>query len=135
MARLQPGEIAVIDHEDLDEVAARSLVEAKPALWSTPGGRSAGAIPTPGPRIVLEAGIPVLDAVGDGVFKCLADGDVVEVKGGRIYRDGRLIAEGRQLTREGVEEAYAPPGGTWPPKSKPLSKTRWNTPAGRRTSS
>ncbi|MBO2520704.1 MAG: hypothetical protein CW345_02690 [Firmicutes bacterium] len=107
VARLQPGEIAVIDHEDLDEVAARSLVEAKPALVVNARRSISGRYPTPGPRIVLEAGIPVLDAVGDGVFQCLADGDVVEVKGGRIYRDGRLIAQGRRLTREGVEEAYA----------------------------
>ena len=31
VARLEPGEIAVLDHEDLDEVAARGLVDAKPA--------------------------------------------------------------------------------------------------------
>ena len=82
VARLQPGEIAVIDHEDLDEVAARSLIEAKPALVVNARRSISGRYPTPGPRIVLEAGIPVLDAVGDGVFQCLADGDVVEVKGG-----------------------------------------------------
>ena len=31
IARLQPGDIAVIDHEDLDRVAAETLVGARPA--------------------------------------------------------------------------------------------------------
>ena len=105
-ARLEPGEIAVIDHEDLDEVAARSLVHARAALVVNAKRSISGRYPNPGPRILLEAGIPLLDAVGEEIFSELVDGELIEVRNGGIYRDGRLVAAGKPLTLEEVEEAY-----------------------------
>lgn len=107
IARLSPGEIAVLDHEELDEVAARSLVEAKAAAVVNAKASISGRYPNPGPRILLEAGIPVVDSVGEEVFARLSDGDVVELAEGRIFRDGRLIARGTVLTKALVDEAYA----------------------------
>lgn len=107
VARIEPGEIAVIDHEDLDEVAARSLVDARVALVVNAKRSMTGRYPNPGPKILLEAGVPLVDAAGDEVFKRLVDGDLIEVHEGRIYRDGSLVAEGKLLTAEDVEAAYA----------------------------
>lgn len=107
IARIAPGEIAVLDHEELDEVAARGLIEAKAAAVVNAKASISGRYPNPGPRLLLEAGIPVVDGVGEEVFHRLADGDVVELSEGTIYRDGRVIARGTPLTKSMAEEAYA----------------------------
>lgn len=107
IARLDPGEIAVIDHEELDEVAARGLADARPAAVVNAKTSISGRYPNPGPRILLEAGIPVVDDVGEGIFARLADGDWVELVDGRLMQEGRLVAEGRPLTKTDVDEAYA----------------------------
>lgn len=106
VSRLEPGEVAILDHEDLDEVAARGLVDRKPAAVVNARPSISGRYPNPGPSILLEAGIPILDNVGGEVFEKLADGDWVEIDNGRLYREGALIAEGRELTREWVDAAY-----------------------------
>ena len=49
VARLEHGEIAVVDHEDLDEVAARGLVDAKPAAVINARPSMSGRYPNPGP--------------------------------------------------------------------------------------
>ena len=55
----------MIDHEDLDRVAAEGLVDAGVAArWSTPRRRSAAGTRTSGPLILIEAGIPLIDGVG-----------------------------------------------------------------------
>lgn len=107
VSRLQPGEVAVLDHEDLDEVAARGLVDTRPAAVVNARPSISGRYPNPGPRILLEAGIPILDNVGEEIFAKLTDGDWVELKGGRLYRGGEVVAAGRELTRDWVDGAYA----------------------------
>lgn len=107
IARLDPGEIAILDHEEIDEVAAKGLVEARPAAVVNARSSLSGRYPNPGPRILLEAGIPVLDDVGEEVFDKLAEGDVVELMEGCLVRGGEVIAKGRTLTKAYVDEAYA----------------------------
>ena len=62
--RLEGGEIAVIDHEDLDRVAADGLVEKKVAAVVNAAPSISGRYPNLGPLRVVEAGIPLIDEVG-----------------------------------------------------------------------
>ena len=48
--RLRPGDIAVIDHVDLDRVSAEALVACEPAAVVNARRRSPAATPTSGPR-------------------------------------------------------------------------------------
>ncbi|MBC7347900.1 MAG: hypothetical protein H5U00_10710 [Clostridia bacterium] len=105
--RLQPGEIAVIDHEDLDPVAAEDLLRRRPRAVVNASPSLTGRYPTTGPSLLLRAGIPVLDAVGPEVATAVREGDEVELIGDTLYCRGRSVARGRLLDAEQVEALLA----------------------------
>src|SRR5215216_7689789 len=72
--RLQPGDIAVIDHVDIDRVSADALVGCKVAAVVNAAPSISGRYPNLGPEILLAAGIPLLDDVGREVFALLKEG-------------------------------------------------------------
>ena len=106
VGRLGPGEIAVIEHQDLDEVAAESLIEVSPRAIINAKESISGRYPNPGPALVLAAGIPILDNVGEEVFR-LEEGQLIEIIGEEVFCDGKLIARGVELTAESVQEKMA----------------------------
>ncbi|MCZ7526036.1 MAG: hypothetical protein M5U14_06420 [Acidimicrobiia bacterium] len=59
--RLQPGDVAVIDHRDLDPVAAEGLIAAGIAAVVNVSQSISGRYPNGGPIRLLRAGIPLLD--------------------------------------------------------------------------
>ncbi|HOJ77517.1 MAG TPA: putative cytokinetic ring protein SteA [Bacillota bacterium] len=95
--RIKPGEIAVIDHVDLDQVAADSLIKARVKLVINANNSISGKYPNPGPAILLKEGIPILDSVGQAVFEKIHEGDLLEIVGTKIYRGQELIGEGKVL--------------------------------------
>lgn len=97
---LRPGEIAVIHHKDLDRLAAEALVRAGVRAVLNAAPTISGRYPNGGPMVLLRAGVPVVDCLGEAPFQVLADGDEVEVRGGDLYRGGSLVATGRRLTEE-----------------------------------
>lgn len=104
--RLQAGEIAVIAHEDLDEVAAKGLESSRVAAVVNTRKFMTGRYPNPGPGVLAEAGIPMIDAVGDELFERLQDGDELELSEGSITLHGEVIASGEVLTQDGIAHAY-----------------------------
>jgi uncharacterized membrane-anchored protein len=107
VGRLKSGEIAVIQHQDLDEVAAESLIEANPRAIINARQSISGRYPNPGPATVLEAGIPILDNVGDEIFLELTEGQQIEIQGSEIYSEGELVGRGTVLTHEAVVQKMA----------------------------
>lgn len=97
--RLGPGEIAVIDHRNLDRVAAQELVAASPAAVVNSSPSADGTYPNLGPLTLLRAGIPLIDADA-GLLDRVADGDSVEVGTGAIRISGVLAADARMLDAE-----------------------------------
>jgi uncharacterized membrane-anchored protein len=104
--RLKAGDIAVIEHEDIDRVAADDLVTAGVRCVLNACTSSSGRYPNPGPTVLAEAGVHLVDLPGTPLFDLLDDGDHIEVRGGRVLRDGEVIAEGRVQSREAVQRAY-----------------------------
>src|SRR4029450_11791945 len=72
--RLRPGDVAVIDHVDIDRVAAETLVECRPVAVVNAATSISGEYPHAGPMVLVEAGIPLLDAVGGDVFALVREG-------------------------------------------------------------
>jgi len=103
--RLRPGEIAFINHPDLDQVAAESLIKANARLVVNASPSITGRYPNLGPELLLKAGIPLLDRVGDDCFQALPEGAPVVIKDGRIYCEGQLLGSGEFLTAEGIAKA------------------------------
>ena len=99
--RLKPGEIAVIHHSDLDRVSAEALVLAQAGGVVNAVASVSGRYPNLGPGILLEAGVPLIDDVGEGVLTRLHEGDRVTIEDGRLLdSDGGVVAEGVRLTPE-----------------------------------
>ncbi len=98
--RLNPGEIAVIDHVDLDEVSANSLVEVKPKLVINASKSISGRYPNLGPQILANAGIPILDNVGTEAFQNINENDILEIIHDEIFINNQFISKGIILTEE-----------------------------------
>jgi uncharacterized membrane-anchored protein len=103
--RLRPGEVAIIDHRDLDRVAGDALVEAGAAAVVNASPSISGRYPNGGPIRVVRAAIPLVDDVGKGVMAAVAEGDLVEVDGGTVRARGEVIATGTVLDAAGIEAA------------------------------
>lgn len=103
LSRLLPGEVAVIDHLDLDRVAAEGLIKAQAGAVVNAARSISGRYPNMGPLLLAAAGIPLVDEVGLGVMAAVAEGDLVEIIGDEVLVDGRSIATGTRHTMESLE--------------------------------
>lgn len=103
--RIKPGEIAVIDHVDLDRVGAEALVNCEVAGVVNASTSISGRYPNVGPHILVAAGIPVIDDVGTEIFSRIREGEVVRLDGEAVYVGDRWVAAGARQTVESVEEA------------------------------
>lgn len=101
--RLTGGEIAVINHKDIDEVAANSLVEGKIKLVINASESISGRYPNKGPGILVDKNILIVDNVGEELFNNLQEGQIIEVVDGKIYIDGNFLGEGEVLDKVAVE--------------------------------
>jgi uncharacterized membrane-anchored protein len=101
--RLRAGEIAVIDHTDIDRVAAESLIAAGIAAVVNAGHSISGRYPNVGPIRLLRAGIPIIDRVEPSIVGSVTEGETLRLSGGEIFRGPERIAAGTVLTVEGVE--------------------------------
>ncbi len=106
--RLQAGEIAVVDHEDLDRVAAEGLLGAGVAAVVNATSSMTGRYPNYGPLILTQAGVVVVDDVGSDLLDRIPDGTTVTVSGDEVFVDGERVATGRRrLAGELTEEIEA----------------------------
>ncbi|MFP5321485.1 MAG: putative cytokinetic ring protein SteA [Acidimicrobiia bacterium] len=106
VSRLQPGDIAVIDHEDLDRVAAETLAAAQPAAVINASASMSGRYPNAGPLVLTEAGIPLVDGAGPSVM-AIPEGSSVAIRDGVVLVDGEEVASGERQTHEGLQERIA----------------------------
>lgn len=102
--RLKPGEIALIDHADIDSTAAQMLVDARVAAVINAAKSCSGRYPNLGPRVLLDAGIPLVDCTDVDLFKGVKEGERLELEDGSIRRNGEEIASGELLTDSRVNE-------------------------------
>jgi uncharacterized membrane-anchored protein len=107
VGRLRPGDIAVIDHVDLDRVAADSLVALGVAAVLNAKPSVSGRYPNLGPEVLIQAGIPLIDDLGEELFDRLHEGEVARVDGDTVLCDGEPVAQGRRQDAETVAKAMA----------------------------
>jgi uncharacterized membrane-anchored protein len=103
--RLNAGEIAIIDHVDVDRVSGEALVACGVAAVVNVATGISGRYPNLGPQILLDAGIPVVDNASPELFERISDGDVVRVHEGMIYLDDEVVGKGEAQTAETVAAA------------------------------
>ncbi|MFF3670333.1 putative cytokinetic ring protein SteA [Microtetraspora malaysiensis] len=103
--RLKAGEIAIIDHVDVDRVSAEALVACGAAAVVNVAAGISGRYPNLGPQILVEAGVAVVDNATPELFERIKDGDVVRVHEGQIHLCDELVGKGEVQTVESVEAA------------------------------
>ncbi len=93
--RLRQGDVAIIDHRDIDRMAAEDLVECGVKAVVNVSVSTTGRYPNPGPLTLTRAGVHLIDAPGAPLFERLSDGDRIVIRGGAVLRpDGEVVAEG-----------------------------------------
>jgi uncharacterized membrane-anchored protein len=105
--RLGPGDVAVIDHRDIDRVAAESLIGAGVAAVVNADASISGRYPNGGPIRIVKAGIPLIDRVGSEVIHQVTEGDVVRIVDGDVFRGEELVVRGHRLSTDEIEGAMA----------------------------
>ncbi|MBO0833725.1 MAG: hypothetical protein J2P29_17320, partial [Actinobacteria bacterium] len=100
--RIKPGDIAIIDHADLDRVSADALVKCQVAAVVNVAASISGRYPNLGPKLLMDAGIPLLDDVGPEVFDQVKEGQQVRLDGEALYLADAMVAKGTRLTAESV---------------------------------
>jgi uncharacterized membrane-anchored protein len=103
--RLRPGDIAVIDHVDIDRESAAALVEARVAAVVNVAPSVSGRYPNLGPEVLLQAGVPIVDNVDPEVFNLITDGDLIRVDGSDIYSGDQRVASGVAQDADSVAAA------------------------------
>lgn len=101
--RVRRGEIAVIDHEDIDGTSAEMLVERRVGAVVNIAPSISGRYPNLGPEILVNAGIPLIDAVDADLFTAFKEGDTVEIDDGAVRCNGTVV-QGEILTLQKVLE-------------------------------
>jgi uncharacterized membrane-anchored protein len=114
--RLARGDVALIDHLDIDRVSAEELIAAGAAAVLNCKASSSGSYPNLGPQLLVEAGILLVDLPDDTLFEALSDGDRLtvvavgaadggparEASVGEVLREGELLARGEVLDLDRV---------------------------------
>lgn len=95
--RLKSGDIAVIDHPDLDRAHAEALIARKVRAVVNVSPSSSGRYPNLGPQLLAQAGITIIDHVGPGIWAKFKDRDKIRIDGGNVYRGDIVIATGTEL--------------------------------------
>lgn len=101
--RLRPGDVAIIDHRDLDRVSGEDLVACGVAGVVNCSPSSTGSYPNMGPLLVAQAGIQLVDVPGDGLFERLQDGDPIVLRDGEVWRRDERLAVGELLDAARVQ--------------------------------
>jgi uncharacterized membrane-anchored protein len=101
--RLSGGDIAIIDHTDLDRVSAEELVESGVRVVVNVSPSQSGRFPNPGPLALVRGGVRLIDAPGAELFDDVHEGELLTVRGAGVYRNGRCLATGRVLEERELE--------------------------------
>jgi uncharacterized membrane-anchored protein len=102
--RLRPGDIAVIDHADLDRIAAEDLASSGVVAVVNCSRSSTDRYPNRGPLILASAGVALVDVPAAPLFEELRDGDELVIQGGEIRLNGTLLATGTAIDLEHATE-------------------------------
>ncbi|HZY01252.1 MAG TPA: putative cytokinetic ring protein SteA [Dermatophilaceae bacterium] len=103
--RLKPGDIAIIDHQDIDKVSAEAVLACRPVAVINAAHSITGRYPNMGPEILVDAGVPLLDNVGNDILLTLKDGQSARLDGDTLYLGDVVVAKGILFDREIVAAA------------------------------
>ena len=105
--RLRAGDVAVVDHTDLDRIAAEDLAASGVAAVVNVAPFTTDRYPNAGPLVLARAGVRLVEVPAAPLFEELRDGDTVQLRNGQVRHDGAVVASGRELTAGMLEDRLA----------------------------
>ena len=105
--RLRPGDVAVIDHVNIDRIAAEELIATGVCAVVNASESSDGRYPNAGPLLLVRAGVVLIDAVDADPFELFDDGTPVTIAGAAVSAAGRETLRGRVLGVDELERRLA----------------------------
>ena len=105
LPRLQPGDIAVLDHLDMDRASAQALADAEVVAVVNASRFVSGRYPNLGPTVLLEAGIVLVDDVGNDVLTRIGDGQAIRLEDGAVLYGDEEVAAGRVVDLDTLNAA------------------------------
>jgi len=97
LRKLKHGDVAVIDHLDLDRSSAEALLDRGVRAVVNASPFISGRYPNLGPELLARAGVLLVDDVGPDVFTQLKDGATVRIVDGVVVTGFGEVARGREL--------------------------------------
>lgn len=107
LPRLRPGDVAVLDHLDMDRATAQALVDAQVSAVVNAGPMISGRYPNLGPEVLTSAGVLLVDRIGPAGLAAIGDGTRVRVHEATVYVDDEPVAHGREVDAELVRAEMA----------------------------
>jgi uncharacterized membrane-anchored protein len=109
LPRLGSGDIAVLDHLDLDGPTAEALVDAGVIAVLNQSAMISGRFPNRGPQILVDAGVVLVDQLAGTTdrapMEAIPDGSRIRVEAdGSVSMNGATVARGRTLSAALVGE-------------------------------
>jgi len=100
--RLGPGDVAVVDHRNIDRIAAEELIATGVGAVLNASESTDGRYPNAGPLLLVRAGVLLVDAGADP-FELLRDGDELTMAGGTVSVGSREVLRGHRLSVEELQ--------------------------------
>lgn len=101
--KVRPGDIVVIDQNDLDGRSAQAIARSRPAAVLNTQRFISGRFPATGAAVLAQANVPLVEACGS-VLLSLKDGATIRLSDGAVYRGTDLLARGTELSGPEVQQ-------------------------------
>ncbi len=105
--RLKPGDVAIIDHRDIDRVSAEELLESGARVVVNCSPSQSGRFPNPGPLLLVRGGVQLIDVPSSELFDAVSDGELVSIRGNSVFRNGDCLASGHTLGADELARALS----------------------------
>ena len=91
---LKPGDIAVVDHIDLDRATAEAFLAAGVVAVVNAAPSISGRYPSLGAEVLVDEGILLLDRVGPDALHAIRDGSRIRIVDNTVLAGETVLAEG-----------------------------------------
>lgn len=108
MNKLVEGDIVFVDAPDMQRRLAEHLIAHRPAAVVNLAEFSTGVVPTFGPHLLLDAGVPLFEAGGSDLRSSIRDGKKAAVTAdGEITVGRKTVGRAHPVSRTEVDQTFS----------------------------
>lgn len=104
--RLRPGEIALLDHPELDRVAAENLLHCGVRVVLNTSPFCSGLFPPGALPMLLSRGVHLIEVLNCNLFARVKEGEIITIRGNNVLIRGTETICGRIITHATCENYF-----------------------------